>query len=85
MVYGPKSTHVLDIWYATNQAYLGITDQLLKFNLYFCVCFITGCKMTEKIQSRASGWLSEHSVRAVYEYSWLPQKLSDCKFSFMST
>jgi hypothetical protein len=49
MVYGLKSTHVSDIWYATNQVYLGITEQLFKFNHHFCVCFITACKMAEKI------------------------------------
>jgi hypothetical protein len=52
IVYRLKSTHVSDIWHATNQAYLGITDQLFKFNLYFCVCFITVCKMAEKLQPK---------------------------------
>lgn len=53
MVYGLKSTHVSDIWHVTNQAYLGITDQLFKFDRHFCVRFITACKMAEKIQPKS--------------------------------
>lgn len=45
--------HVSDMWHVTNQAYLGITDQLFKFNLHFCVCFVTVCKMAEKIQPQS--------------------------------
>jgi len=44
-------------------------------------------KWLRKYSPRASGRLSEHSVYTVglYEYIWIPLKLSNCKFSFIST
>lgn len=85
VVYGLKITHVSDIYHVTNYAYMGITDQL--FNLTFTSVFVSlqYVKFLRKYSLRVSGWLSEHSVCAVYEYSWIPQMFSHCKFSFMST